>query len=68
MNLRKIKMVHLDQCDASNQTSHCFNKNITMFFPLSTKLFHRIVFLLPKYHKQIKTVLHYRHIDNQDET
>ena len=24
--------------------------------------------LLPKYHKQIKTVLHYRLIENQDET
>ncbi len=61
-------MVHTDQCDASNQTSQCFNRNIEMFFPLSTKLSHRIVFLLPKYHKQIKTVLHYRLTENQDET
>ena len=61
-------MVHPDHCDASNQTSQCFNRNIEMFFPLSTKLFHCVVFLLPKYHKQIKTVLHCRLIDNQDET
>ena len=61
-------MVHPDHCDALNQTSQCFNRNIEMLFPLSTKLFHRIVFLLPKYHKQIKTVLHYHLIDKQDET
>ena len=61
-------MVYIVQCDASNQTSHCFNTNIAMFFPLSTKLFHCVVFLLPKYHKQIKTVLHYSFIENQDET
>ena len=61
-------MVHPDHCDASNQTLHCFNTNIAMFFPLSTKLFHCVVFLLQKYHKQIKAVLHYRLIENQDET
>ncbi len=61
-------MVYLVQYDASNQTLHCFNTNIAMFFPLSTKLLHCVVFLLQKYHKQIKTVLHYRLIENQDET